>query len=139
MNLTNNFFDNTNNKYGRNGHPNDVMAWLDLTSHEVGHIRDIKEIGGSLANYFKTFAKEYLKAGSHDGNAREQRANLGQNEFRSFVGFVNSYYGKDKLKSLFENNKNTEKDIKGRINQWWKQYQKQKEEDKKVPGEKKKG
>ena len=125
MNLTNNFFDNSNNKYGSNGHPNDVMPWLDLTSHEVGHIRDIQEIGGSTEHYFKTFIKEYAKAGSHDGNPREQRADVGRNQFRSFVAFVDSYYGKDKVKALFENKHNTDKDIKVRIDKWWNQYQKQ--------------
>jgi hypothetical protein len=74
------------------------MTWLDLSSHEVGHIKDIKEIGGGKTKYFATFIKEYAKAGSHDANWREQRADIGQTQFRSFVSFVDSYYGKDKLK-----------------------------------------
>ncbi len=135
MNLTDNFFDNS---YGANGYKDDVMEWLDLTSHEVGHIKDIQEIGGGKAKYFRTFISEYANAGSHDGNPREQRADIGRNEFRSFVSFVNSYYGKDKVKALFENSKNTDKEIIGRIDQWWKQYQKQKEADNKAAEEKKK-
>ena len=132
MNLTDNFFKNPINKYGKNDYGDDVMGWLDLTSHEVGHIKDIQEIGGGKAKYFSTFIKDYVKSGSHDAYWREQRADVGQNEFRSFVSFLDSYYGKDKVKALFENKNNTDKDITGRIDQWWAQYQKQKDAEKKT-------
>ena len=39
-----------------------------------------------------------------------------------FNRFINKYYGKDKLKSLFENKNNTEKDKIERINQWFRAY-----------------
>jgi len=132
INLTTNFFDNTNNRFGGYGYQDDVMSWLDIMSHEVGHIKDINEIGKGKAGYFWQFAKEYAKAGSHDGNWREKRADNGQNAFRNFNNFVDNYYGKDKLKSLFENNNNTDKDITERLDQWWGQYQKQIEADKKA-------
>jgi len=100
------------------------MTWMDLASHEVGHIKDIHEIGGGKIKYFWTFAHEYISAGSHDGNWREQRADIGQNQFKSFVKFVDSYYGKDKLKALFENKSNTEENIKTQVNKWWRKFQK---------------
>jgi len=130
INYTDNFFSNENSQtnYGRTDYGDDVMSWLDLSSHEVGHIKDIKEIGGGVVKYFATFIKGYAISGSHDGNWREKRADVGQDQFRSFVSFVESYFGKDKMKDLFENKNNSQKDIIGRIDQWWQQYLKQKKE-----------
>jgi hypothetical protein len=132
INLTNNFFDNTNNRFESKGYQDDIMAWIYIMSHEVGHIKDINEIGKGKSGYFLQFAKEYAKAGSHDGNWREKRADNGPTSFRAFNNFIDKNYGKDKLKKLFENEDNTDKDVKERLDQWWGQYQKQLEAEKKV-------
>ncbi|WP_300564693.1 hypothetical protein, partial [Flavobacterium sp.] len=124
MNLTDNFF---SKDYGKNSFNDDVIDWLDIASHEVGHIKDIKEISSSKLKYFATFLGGYFKAGGHDGHPREVRAEKGTKEFRKFNKFIDSYYGKDKLKSLFENKHNKDKDIIERIDQWWEKYQKSKE------------
>jgi hypothetical protein len=119
MNFTANFF--TTEKYGRTAYGNNVMRWLRLASHEVGHIRDIDEIGGRI-KYFGTFIGGYAKSKGHDKYWREQRAEGGTKEFDAFVTFVNSYYGNGKLKDLFENENNSQTDIIERINQWWSKY-----------------
>jgi RHS repeat-associated protein len=58
--LTNNFFDKRKgtadySKVFYRGktvdYSNDTMAWLELASHEVGHIRDIQEIGNNVIKY----------------------------------------------------------------------------------------
>jgi hypothetical protein len=77
------------------------------------------------------FAAGYAKSTSHDGYWREARADVGQKEFRDFTSFVDSFYGKDKVKKLFENNKNTDKGIVARLNTWWDKYERVKEAEKK--------
>jgi hypothetical protein len=53
----NNYFNETINKYWKHDYGDDVMEWLDLTSHEVGHIKNIQEIGGDVTgnNYLFAF------------------------------------------------------------------------------------
>jgi hypothetical protein len=108
-----------------------------MMSHEIGHVEDIQEIGKDKVGYFMQFAKEYAKAGSHANSWREKRAEIGRTTFRSFNSFVDSYYGQDKLKALFENKNNSDKDIVERLDQWWRQYQKKIETDTKVEETKK--
>jgi len=132
MNFTDNFFDQKQSgKYGYADNSDDIIGWFDLSSHEVGHIKDIQEIGNNRLKYMATFGAGYLKNRSHDGYWRENRANIGQNEFRNFNKFIDSYYGKGKLQTLFENENNTDKDIIGQLDQWWGQYQKQQQEQQK--------
>ena len=50
MNLTNNFFETS--RYGNVDYGDDIMAWLDITAHEVGHISDIHEISYNKWNYY---------------------------------------------------------------------------------------
>jgi len=126
MNFTDNFFNQKQaGKYGSADNSNDVIGWLDLTSHEVGHIKDIQEIGNNRIKYMATFGIGYAKSSGHDGYWRESRADIGQTEFRNFNSFVDSYYGKGKMQALFEKKNNTDKDIIGRLDQWWGQYQEQ--------------
>ena len=121
ISFSNNYFDP---KYGNASRDKNVMAWLSLSSHEVGHLADIKELGLGKAGYMTTFLLGYAAALSHDGHPREKRADIGEDKFRSFNEFVNIRYGEGKLKSLFDNPNNTDKDIIGRLDQWWTQYQK---------------
>ncbi len=134
MNFTSNFFssDLTSKKFGRNDFSESEMSWLDLSSHEVGHIVDIKEIGGGKEKYFATFIGSYAKSSGHGNNWREKRANVGQAEFRKFKDFVDGYYGEGKLGALFENQNNSQKDIIGRLDQWYARYQKTSNEQKKT-------
>jgi RHS repeat-associated protein len=122
--MTDNYFSNPGHSWGETDYSNNVNAWFGLTSHEVGHLRDIGEIGGGALGYIATFAKDYISAGSHDGLWREQRADKGANEFRNFRQFVNEKYGVGKLRDLFENPNNSDAIIIRRVDQWWKQYQK---------------
>ncbi len=109
---------------GKYDYSNNVNAWLGLASHEVGHLRDIKELDEGPIGYMATFAKGYIAAGSHDGYWREQRAEEGATELDNFKGFINKRYGMGKLRELFENPNNTDAIIIRRVDQWWKQYQK---------------
>lgn len=131
INMTDNFFtvDGDATNYGRYNYGNDPYRWLSLSSHEVGHIVDIKEIGRNTEKYMATFLAGYVKNRSHDGYWRESRADKGRTEFWNFTAFVDSYYGKGKLIALFENKNNSSAAIIQRLNTWWGQYQKQKTKD----------
>ena len=126
--LTNNFFDarKGTEKYIKSvDYSDDVMAWLELSSHEVGHIKDIQEIGNNVIKYMGVFVAGYANAKGHDGYWREPRADKGYKTFDKFNKFIDKFYGKDSLKKLFENPENIEKDIIDRVDQWWERYQKE--------------
>lgn len=92
------------------------MAWLSLSSHEVGHIPQIyKE--GSLAAYAMEFISQYASAGNHDGAPYEKEADKGYNNFMDFNDFVNKTYGDNSLKNLFNNH--SENVITKRLDKWW--------------------
>ena len=111
--------------------PNDLINFLDLMSHEVGHIPQLDEtksntlhIGRSILGYIKAAIENSSLdyEDYHDKAPLEKQAERGTTNFRMFNRFINKYYGKDKLKSLFENKNNTEKDKIERINQWFRAY-----------------
>jgi RHS repeat-associated protein len=130
INFTDNFFshDGSEMGYGQNDFSNNVYQWLDLSSHEVGHIQDIKEIGGGKLKYFSTFLKDYIKAGNHDDNPREQRADYGQKVLERFTTFTNKNYGNGAIVKLFENKDEKEEDKIKTLDQWSKAFSKSEEE-----------
>jgi hypothetical protein len=132
MIMTINFFEGEG-KFGNYDYGNSVIDWLEQASHEVGHLRDIKEIGKSkliygttfLIGYFKNALKDIRSLG-HDAYWREKRAEKGRIEFRKFKDYVESNYGENKLKELFE--KNTDDEINKNLDEWWGKYQESKQD-----------
>ena len=120
MLFTDNFFDQTKiGKYKTNDFSNDVINWLNLSSHEVGHIKDIIELGNNRANYLTTFTAGYIKNLCHDKYWREKRAEKGRAKFSEFNKYVNENYGKRKLEILFNNSELSEKSKIEQIDKWW--------------------
>ncbi|MDV3575097.1 hypothetical protein CMU59_17540, partial [Elizabethkingia anophelis] len=114
-----------------NVNPNDIISFLDLMSHEIGHLPQLDKAGGNISHLARS-AGGYIKAAIenrstkyedyHDKAPLEIAAEKGTFNFRDFNNFVNKTYGANKLKALFENKNNTEKDRIQRINQWFKAY-----------------
>ncbi|MBW8361448.1 MAG: hypothetical protein K0M56_04600, partial [Kaistella sp.] len=111
--------------------PDKIMNFLDLMSHEVGHLTQLDEVGDNTTHLVRSgwgYVKAAISNGStkyedyHDKAPLEIAAERGTLNFRDFNNFVNRNYGANKLKALFENNSNTEKDRIQRINQWFKAY-----------------
>lgn len=123
MNLTDNFFED---KYGANSHNDDADGWLRLSSHEVGHIKDILEIGPNKFKYGATFILGYAVNMGHDANPREERADQGRTEYTRFKSFVDNSYGEGTFESVFTDQKTSQKSKVARIDNWWSAYQKQK-------------
>ena len=117
--FTENWFEDNPNKYEGNGYGLDVMSWLDLLSHEVGHLPQIKREGGLLP-YLLSFAKEYIQYG-HDNAPSEIEADRGFSEFKSFEKFVSANYGNTAMKDLFESDL-SEQNKTSTIDKWWNEY-----------------
>jgi hypothetical protein len=107
-----------------------LKVFLGLMAHEVGHIPQIDETGGNMGHLLGSLG-EYINNWVHLNDShnptyahKENVAEIGSTIFENFNNFIDTNYGKNKLTKLFENKNNTQKDIIGRINQWWTNYQK---------------
>ncbi|WP_434574810.1 RHS repeat domain-containing protein [Riemerella anatipestifer] len=103
---------------------NRLIGYLEHMAHEVKHFDHIDAHNADLEKYITEFSKQYIKAGSHDGAKYERQADFGEYVMGGFVDFTDRYYGKNELAKIFENKSNTEKDVMGRIDQWWGNFQK---------------
>ena len=92
---TENYFEDDASKYEGHGYGQDIYEWLDLSSHEVGHLPQIDKEGGFFG-YVSEFINQYSKAG-HDGAKYEKEADKGQNRFNDFNNFLNEKYGDNTL------------------------------------------
>ena len=119
---TENFFEDNSESYNGYGFGQDVITWLSLSSHEVGHLKQIDEIGNSIVYYGKILG-EYIKYG-HDNAPMEKEVEKGRTNFTGFLEFTNNKYGEDSLKNLMENDKLCEP-VKIRIiDEWWSEFTK---------------
>jgi len=98
--FTENYFHDDPDAYEGNGFGADIFSWLDLASHEVGHIPQIGRHNGQ-ADYLMTFVKQYSKSG-HDDAPYEIEAEKGTSVFRDFKKFTDKTYGKNSLIKLFQ-------------------------------------
>ena len=142
---TNNLFDDS--KFGQ-----DYYAWLNISSHEVGHINHIKA-SNKIADkkyelllrtsvyvqdmyvpsldtyrtnsYVSKFAAYYLKHGGHDGSPLEMQAEEGTKSFNRFNNFVNKKYGNNSLINLLKSEKSDAQKIQ-QIDKYWNEYVKSK-------------
>lgn len=89
-------------------------------AHEVGHIKDIKEVGrNGLSKYLAVFATGYIRYGGHNKYWREIRADKGQKAYQDFHRFINKTYGKGSLESLFQDKNKSGDEIKKTVDGWW--------------------
>ena len=116
---TENWFEDNPNAYEGHGYGQDVIGWLELSAHEVGHLPQIDKKGG-LLRYSLSFGAEYLRSG-HDGASSEIEADKGYLEFVGFNQFVSNNYGSAALKDLFESEL-SEQDKISIIDKWWNDY-----------------
>lgn len=142
--FTNNLFDD--NDLGQN-----YYEWLNIASHEVGHINHIDESNkfadanyqtsreasmyskdpviisksaNRIGSYLTKFAYSYIESGGHDSSPLEKQAEKGSIAFDKFNKFVNHKYGAGSLEKLIKSNK-TDKYKINQINIWWKDYENQ--------------
>ena len=120
---TQNFFEDDSSKHNGNGFGQDIYTWLSHSSHEVGHISQIKKEGSSLS-YLGEFISQYSTSGNHDGANYEKEADKGSDLFGQFNNFVDKTYGRNSLGNLFENH--TDPVIVKRLDKWWGAFEKDK-------------
>ncbi len=111
-----------------------VYNWLDISSHEVGHLPQADKYGKTNAGkitYLLSFGKDYI-AGylkykdmnqAHNNTPREQEAEKGTTEFEAFNEFANKEFGDNAVAKLLMNNKLTDKQKVEKIDTYWKAYQ----------------
>jgi len=117
---TENWFNDDPNSYNGHGYGQDVMEWLYLSSHEVGHLPQVAK-AGSLLKYALGFVLEYSKSG-HDAAPSEIEADKGYTVFIAFNKFVNKTYGNGSIEKLFNSDKRESEKIET-ITNWWNEYQ----------------
>lgn len=83
---TANYFSTTG--FGNENFGNSPMAWLDISAHEVGHIKHVRECNCPTAIYMSSFAWEYYVSMGHNSAPRELEADIGQAIFRTFRNWV---------------------------------------------------
>jgi RHS repeat-associated protein len=118
--FTKNWFNDDPNSYNGHGYGQNIMAWLALSSHEVGHLAQLEADGGFF-NYIGRFIKEYSQYG-HDDAPSEQEADKGRLRFWDFDDFVNDKYGYGSIEDLFRSNQREDKKV-ATITKWWEAYE----------------
>ena len=143
---TNSLFDDS--EFGQN-----YYEWLDISSHEVGHINHIKASNKiadkqyelllktsmyakdmyvpslethRTTSYLSKFIASYLKYGGHDKSPLEKQADKGSDSFNRFNNFVNEKYGNNSLINLLKSDISDTKKIQ-QIDKYWNEYVKSKE------------
>ena len=121
ISFTPNFFEDDKEQYNGHGYGQSFYDWMELLSHEVGHIKHVGESKNEML-YVIGFGLDYLKYG-HDDTPREKEADKGTVKFKDFNKFLNETKGKNALENLFKSNKTSELQIEI-IDEWWKEYEK---------------
>ena len=67
---TENYFSDDPRSYNNNGRGKDLYEWLDLSSHEVGHLPQVEKYDG-LISYFGEFDKQYTSSFIENGFSSE--------------------------------------------------------------------
>ncbi len=120
--LTQNYFEDDASAYNNNGYGQNISEWLDILSHEVGHIPQIDKNGGMIG-YVSNAALEYMKFSGHDAAPSEKEADLGQTQYRKFNVFVSNKYGEKAISELLSSHNSDKRKIQI-IDKWWNEYKK---------------
>lgn len=114
------FFEDDPAKYKGHGYGRNILKWLRLSSHEVGHIPQNIKHGGP--GYLLEFIKQYSSAGNHDGAPYEVEADKGSNTFNAFNAYINKNIGNGALVDLFNSNLREGQKV-NQLNRWWSDFQ----------------
>ena len=120
--LTQNYFEDDASAYNNHGYGQNISEWLDILSHEVGHIPQIDKNGG-MAGYVSNAMMEYLQSAGHDAAPSEKEADLGKTQYRKFNAFVSIKYGKKAISELLSSH-NSDKQKINTLDRWWNEYKK---------------
>ena len=121
--LTENYFSDNKKDYDGNGFGQNIDEWLDISSHEVKHIKHIGE-SNSIIKYLFRFGLNYFKYG-HDSTPEEIDAEKSRTKYRDFTNYLDKNFEKGCLQQLFNENMTDGQKIK-QIDDWWKEYEKEK-------------
>jgi len=126
---TENYFSDDPKSYDGFGYGQNIYEWLEISSHEVMHIR--QNIGhGNFFNYIKEFIFQYTFFGSHDGAPYENVADKGTESFIDFNTYVNKNFGNNSLIDLFKSDKAQSEKV-NQIDKWWNAFTKDQSKNKK--------
>lgn len=95
-----------------------IYRWLRISSHEVRHIPQYFEAGGTV-QYLWEFVKQYADTQGHDDAPWEIDAEIGTTNFDNFYNWIVANKGANALENLFINGIN----VKNTIEDWWEEYQ----------------
>jgi hypothetical protein len=137
----NDYFDSGNFFYGMDSKPA-INNWLDISSHEVGHLLQADKYGTKnygkveyFASFLGEYAKEYIKTfdskKAHDNAPSEIDADKGALEYGNFIKYTDSKFGKEAVGNLFQNSKLSDNEKSDKLKLWFKGYkdsQKEKED-----------
>lgn len=110
---------------------NDIIGFLALMSHEVGHLPQLNDAGGNLTHLSRSgwgYVKSSIRNRSlsyedyHDKAPLEVAADKGYYNFKDFNKFVDNNIGKNKLELLFKNKVSDENEKLHIIQKWFKAY-----------------
>lgn len=118
---TENFFADDPSSFNGNGFGQDSKRWLDISSHEVVHLGQVR-VTDSFFGYMFEMANQYFEAGNHDDAPNEKAADWGSTKYRAFNKYINDNFGKDALIELLGNGPSDDKKI-STIDKWYGQYQ----------------
>ena len=118
--LTQNYFEDDASAYNNNGYGQNISEWLDILSHEVGHIPQIDRNGGMM-KYVSNAAMEYMENSGHDDAPSEKEADIGQTQYRRFNAFVSYKYGEKAIPMLLSSSCSDKQKIQT-IDKWWNEY-----------------
>jgi hypothetical protein len=120
--FTPNWFTDDTNIYPKSAKGNNPNLWLDILSHEVGHIPQT-ERHENMWHYLLKMLMEYALYGGHDNAPMEKEADIGTDNYREFKTFVDKlhYNKKNNLVNLLKSNKSEKEKIET-INKWWKSF-----------------
>gem|GEM_PF-666492 len=120
--LTQNYFEDDASAYNNNGYGQNISEWLDILSHEVGHIPQIDKNGG-MRGYVSNAVIEYIKSSGHDEAPSEKEADIGQTQYRRFNAFISSKYGENAISELLSSRCSDKQKVQT-IDKWWNEYKK---------------
>lgn len=117
--FTENFFSNNRNKYPHSAYAKSSDHWMNLISHEVGHIHHTQKYGNIII-YLMAFAFQYIRYG-HSRSPLENEAEHCAHQYRSFRNWVNRNLVKSSLNEFLQLSIPEDEKI-ARLEKWWAEY-----------------
>ena len=116
--LTPNYFEDDPSKYNGNIYGQKPEAWLEMLSHEVGHLNHIA-MSKTLSRYLGVFIGQYIRYG-HDESPLEKDAEKGRTTFQAFDKYIYDNHSKH-IGDLFSLDQN-ETSLINQLNALWQEF-----------------